>query len=125
MIAFMVAGTESGVDKTTVAMALMAALRERSGYRMQPYKCKPDFLYTGHPSTAKRGDLIRCGEMKLRSQYTEFAPTGTPQCDGPENLLDSRSADRNPRRERIECKWSGILSIRRNRSKYRFKLSKL
>ena len=49
MIAFVVGGTGSGVGKTTVALALMAAFREQ-GYVVQPFKCGPDFLDTGHHS---------------------------------------------------------------------------
>jgi cobyrinic acid a,c-diamide synthase len=47
--AFLIAGTASGVGKTTVSLALGAAFRGR-GLRVQAYKCGPDFLDTGHLS---------------------------------------------------------------------------
>jgi cobyrinic acid a,c-diamide synthase len=49
MIAFVVGGTASGVGKTTTALALMATFRER-GQIVQPFKCGPDFLDSGHHS---------------------------------------------------------------------------
>lgn len=73
MKTFVVAAPASGSGKTTVTLALLAALRRR-GLEVAPFKVGPDFIDPGHHTAAsgrlsRNLDLWMCGEDGVRRAF--------------------------------------------------------
>jgi len=90
--ALLIAGTASGVGKTTVATGIMAALSKR--YKVQPFKVGPDFIDPGHHTkicgrTSRNLDSYIMGESGVIETFTR-ASEGADFCiiEGVMGLFD-------------------------------------
>jgi cobyrinic acid a,c-diamide synthase len=94
--AFVIAGTHSGVGKTTVSLGIMAALRQR-GLKVQPFKIGPDFIDPGlHakicrvPSYNLDGWMLS-GDYNRRSFQNHAQNKDVALVEGMMGLYDGRS----------------------------------
>ena len=91
--ALLIAGTHSGCGKTTVTLAIMAALARR-GLMVQPFKCGPDFIdpslhlmVTGRIS--RNLDVRMCGAPFVRQTFAKHGPSlGCAVVEGVMGLFD-------------------------------------
>lgn len=94
--AVLIAGTHSGVGKTTVSFAIMSLLND-SGFNVQPFKIGPDFidpgyhrLATGHESINL--DLWMMGLRNVRRSFADFAaPADVAVIEGMGALYDGEN----------------------------------
>ena len=112
--AIVVAGTSSGVGKTTVAVGLMRALT-RAGHVVQPFKVGPDFLdpmqheaATGLPSVNLDGWMLG-REGCIRAYHAAMAASGASIaiCEGCMGLHDGRDGCSDEGSTAQIAKWLG------------------
>lgn len=65
---FLIAAPHSGAGKTTVTLALLRAL-QRSGRRVQPFKCGPDYLDPKHHTLAAGQESVNLDAFMMTTQH--------------------------------------------------------
>lgn len=65
---FLIAAPHSGAGKTTVTLALLRAL-QRSGRKVQPFKCGPDYLDPKHHTLAAGQTSINLDQYMMQEQH--------------------------------------------------------
>ena len=107
-----IAAPASGCGKTTITLALLAALRRR-GLAVAPFKVGPDFIDPGHHArasgrTSRNLDGWMCGEQWVRQTFDQG-------CDGAElaliegvmGLFDGAAGDSEVGSSAEVAKWLG------------------
>lgn len=97
---FLVSGTHSGVGKTTVSLALMAAL-SKFGLTVQPFKIGPDFIDPSYHRLATGRDSINLdhwmmGSKNIQQTFIGYsAPADISIIEGMGALFDGENGTRN------------------------------